>query len=155
MADELNFPYDPGRTLVARIYFDAWLQEGSDISMAEVGSGLYTASMPVTAPIYVYNVLFADTTTGDEVVGQGTIAWDGSSEILDELQIELLTSMIFGGRSIDFDGDDFLGWQRVELDVETNEVARYNLFDQDGLRINEDVSSFLARGGMISAEVLI
>lgn len=66
-----------------------------------------------------------------------------------------LRDFIEGGRDIDFTGNDALGWQRIERDVAGTLIRRYNLFDELGSRINEPVSSFIARQGMISSEVAI
>ena len=66
-----------------------------------------------------------------------------------------LRDFIEGGRDIDFTGNDALGWQRIERNVAGALVRRYNLFDENGARINETVASFIGRQGMISAEVAI
>ena len=67
--------------------------------------------------------------------------------------VQSLQQIVFGGRDIDFVGSDLLGWQRVERDQVGAELARYNLFDETNTRIDEPVASFIARAGMISAEV--
>ena len=66
-----------------------------------------------------------------------------------------LQEFIEGGRDIDFAGNDALGWQRIERNVAGTLLRRYNLFDENGVRINETVASFIGRAGMISSEVAI
>lgn len=70
-------------------------------------------------------------------------------------RIESIDELIQGGRDIDFVGNDALGWQRIERDTSGVEVARYNLFDEDGSRITSTVSAFIAAGHMIAKEVKI
>jgi len=69
--------------------------------------------------------------------------------------IDALRQFIEGGRDIDFVGSDTNGWQRIERDIGGTLIRRYNLFDENGARINETVASFIGRQGMISSEVAI
>jgi len=71
------------------------------------------------------------------------------------LATQNLASFIEGGREIDFVGSDVLGWQRIERNIAGIEIRRYNLFDELDARINETVSSFIGRQGMISRETII
>jgi len=93
----------------------------------------------------------------DLSVGDILTAILGSGNTVDaELSAMLLMrDFLEGGREIDFVGNDALGWQRIERDVGGTLLRRYNLFDEAGARINETVASFIARQGMISAEVAI
>lgn len=62
-----------------------------------------------------------------------------------------------GNRTMDYDGDDDLGWQEVVYDEATGlvEVARYNLFDETDARIDETVAVFVARAGMIKTRTRV
>ena len=62
-----------------------------------------------------------------------------------------------GNRTMDYDGDDALGWQEVVYDEATGlvEVARYNLFDETDARIDETVAQFVARAGMIKTRTRV
>lgn len=93
----------------------------------------------------------------DISVGDILTAVLGSGNTVDaELSgILALRDLIEGGRDIDFVGNDVLGWQRIERNVAGTLIRRYNLFDENGARINETVASFIGRSGMISAEVAI
>ncbi len=78
MADELTIFYPTGATLTAKVYPPGQAQEGSDVSLAEVGStGYYAGDMPtVSAGVYDFLVL-----EGAAQVGEGRIVWDGSAEV--------------------------------------------------------------------------
>lgn len=175
MANELNIAYTPGQTLEAGIYAPGWTQQGVNIALVETpaSSGLYVGSVPGTPaiPDGEYFVLFEDVNASNAVIGRGTLFWTADAEDFRSLENRLaadhgagswetadvgpLNDLILGGRDIDFTGNDLLGWQRIERNPAGVEVARYNLFDENGARINEAVADFIARAGMISAEVLI
>lgn len=70
-------------------------------------------------------------------------------------RLKQLDDLVQGGRSIDFTGNDALGWQRVERDTAGSEIRRYNLFDEGGARITGTVAAFIAATKMISSEVAI
>ena len=70
----------------AAVYSPGWTQVGSNISMTEVSSGLYSADMPA-ASAGCYGVIFINTTPNpDIVVASGVINWDGSAEICEVSQ---------------------------------------------------------------------
>lgn len=52
-------------------------------------------------------------------------------------------------------GSDGLGWQRLQRDPGGTIIARYNLYDEFNVRINETFEAFRLRGGMISREELV
>ncbi|MCP4895785.1 MAG: hypothetical protein GY906_02325 [bacterium] len=81
--------------------------------------------------------------------------FDGADVAATLAAVAALQEFIEGGRDIDFTGSDVLGWQRIERDTSGTLIRRYNLFDENGARINETVSSFIGRQGMISSEVAI
>lgn len=86
-----------------------------------------------------------------------TVSSRATQTSLDALNTVLIALDVFlqGGRSIDFVGSDVLGWQRVERNTSDVEVARYNLFDQDGNRITGTVSAFILGLNMIARETKI
>jgi hypothetical protein len=69
--------------------------------------------------------------------------------------LETIKQYLMGGRNIDYVGNDALGWQRIQRDENDVEVARYNLFDQDGNRITGTVADYLANGTATAREVKI
>lgn len=80
MANELNISYTAGQAMEAAVYADGWIQQGTNVTLTEVASGLYSGDMPAAAA-GCYAVLFINTTpTPDVVVGRGEIYWDGTAE---------------------------------------------------------------------------
>lgn len=81
MANELRFfstLANTGFTVTARVYDASGAQVGADVSCPEVGTdAIYIGDMP-TAAAGSYAVRFI---SGGEVVGMGTIEWDGAAEI--------------------------------------------------------------------------
>ena len=82
MANELQFygtpATDSGLTIVARVYDNAGVQTGGDVSCTEVGVlAIYRGDMP-SASAGEYVVRFF---SGSDLVAQGLIYWDGSAEI--------------------------------------------------------------------------
>lgn len=65
---------------------------------------------------------------------------------------DVLTGHIVGGRSIDYTGNDSQGWQRVEYDENGTEIKRYNLFDENDVRISGTVANFITSKKMIAKE---
>jgi hypothetical protein len=92
MANELNIAYTAGATLEAAIYSPGWSQLGSNISMTEASSGLYTASVPGAPAAGCYGVLFIDT-AGPSIIGRGELVWDGSAEVCDASESEKLKEL--------------------------------------------------------------
>lgn len=139
----------------------------NDISIADVQTALTTQGYTAARALLLDNLTNLDATISSVVTAIGALnnlsvadilsAVLGSGNTVDaELSaILLLRSFIEGGRDIDFVGNDALGWQRIERDIGGILLRRYNLFDEAGARINETVASFIARQGMISAEVAI
>lgn len=80
MANELNAPIgDNGATVLAYLYRDGQ-EVGTPVSMTEIGtSGVYTADMPAGLPAGSYQVVCR---VAGEVRATGTLAWDGSAEIV-------------------------------------------------------------------------
>ena len=66
-----------------------------------------------------------------------------------------LHAHIVGGRSIDFTGNDGMGWQRVEYNESGAEVKRYNLYDETDARITVDVDTFITTKKMVARETVI
>lgn len=141
-----------------------------DLSIADVQTALTNQGLTVVRAALLDNLDAAistratpgDITTAigglnDISVGDILTAVLGSGNTVDaELSgILALRDFIEGGRDIDFVGNDALGWQRIERDTAGALLRRYNLFDEAGSRINETVSSFIGRSGMIAAEVAI
>lgn len=114
----------------------------SEHDSTQVGLGLNLAAIAALNNISVSDILTAVLSSGNTVDAE-------LSAIL------ALRDFIEGGRDIDFVGDDALGWQRIERSVAGALIRRYNLFDELGNRIDEPVTSFIARQGMISSEVAI
>lgn len=82
MTNELQFygspETDSGLTITAKVYSEAGIQVGTDISCAEIGSeAIYLGDMP-TIGAGDYAVRFMN---GSTLLGHGCIFWNGSSEI--------------------------------------------------------------------------
>lgn len=95
MANELNFYgtlEQTGLTIVARVYDAIGAQLGSAISCTEAGvKAIYYCDMPVAAA-GEYGVRFF---SGSDLVGQGSISWDGAKESI--FNLDALVSSISGG----------------------------------------------------------
>jgi len=98
------------------------------------------------------------------VVGVAFVAYNIESDVSAGLvsgttsaiaaSLATLEENINNRKDIDFVGDDAAGWQEVAYEGDGTTVAqRWNLFDNDGVRINETVSSFVLRNGMIASRV--
>lgn len=55
-----------------------------------------------------------------------------------------IVNHVVGDALIDFAGNDLLGWQLVQRDVDDVEIARYNLFDEADARITGTVADFIS-----------
>ncbi len=80
------------------------------------------------------------------------IASDVSGSQWQDVRIDLDIPTNDGTTEIDFTGADMLGWQRILYDTSDNEIARYNLYDENESRITGSASAF---SGMISKEELV
>lgn len=69
-----------------------------------------------------------------------------------DAKLTAINDQILGYSQIDYTGNDFLGWQRVHYDASDVEIARYNLFDEDGARITGTAQAFAAASKMIGSE---
>ena len=69
-----------------------------------------------------------------------------------EASIAVLEQHISNRKDIDFTGDDALGWQEVVYDDDgTTVLARFNLYDETGTRINTSVAAFVLANKMIAS----
>jgi len=89
MAGELSIiGYDSGATVVVRVYTEALVQVGADITAYEVANGNYLADMPVGTPAATYVIGFYD---GGQIIADGTINWDGTKEV-SGTEVQVLSS---------------------------------------------------------------
>lgn len=159
---------------------DAAISSLNDLSIADVQTALTNQGYTTVRAALLDNLDQALSTTettilaaiaalNDIAVADILAATLGSGESvdvalsrLDNIDVDITTidtnltavdELLRGGRSIDFVGNDALGWQRVERDTSDVEVARYNLFDESGARITGTVSAFLLAQKMIAREV--
>jgi len=83
MADELKYYGkldETGLAVIAKVFDSLGSQVGGDVSLTETGtSAIYIGDM-VTASAGEYGVRVIDSGSGD-LLGQGTIKWDGTEEV--------------------------------------------------------------------------
>lgn len=132
-----------------------------DFQISKDGGALANlATLPVVMPagsISVKVSLSALEMTASKILiiatDQAGSEWSNATVFLDvpASSVDNVGDHVVGNRTIDFDGDDALGWQEVVYDEATGlvEVARYDLADETDTRINETAAVFVVRGGMI------
>lgn len=80
MANEINGILPGGITAIARVYAPGWVQQGSDVSLTEVSSGLYTGNFDLTTLVDgIYSVVFWE---GTAIVNSGTFEVENGVEVL-------------------------------------------------------------------------
>lgn len=115
---------------------------GPGVTLVTVTGGnlVGDADDPVEAATFVAYVI--EQSTSAALVTANLDATNASISALEEIFVNKKT--------IDFTGNDALGWQEVAFEDDGTTVAqRWNLFDESETRINETAAAFVARGGMI------
>lgn len=126
----------PGPTVVL-----VTIADGNVVALDEVGA----AASPVVAATFVAYVIESDVSAGLISANIDTL----------NTNVSVLAQHISNRKDIDFTGDDAAGWQEVVYDDDgTTILARYDLYDNDAVRINETVSAFVLRNGMIASRRL-
>lgn len=125
---------------------------GPGIDVVTIADGNITAldelnvgQRPVVGVSFVSYVIESDVSAG--LISGTTSAIESSLTTLEQ--------HISNRKDIDFVGDDTMGWQEVVYDDDGSTILyRYDLYDESGTRINETVSSFVLRNGMIASRRL-
>jgi len=82
MANEINnFSLDAGLNVTAKVFAQGGAQEGSDVTMSEVGSGNYTGDFSLVGVSNgVYGVVFYDDDSGAKI-GEGELSVKDNAEV--------------------------------------------------------------------------